>query len=228
MNLSKNKQLFLSDRLLIIYNLVKNYRSIVDFGCDHGKILLNLYLNFKDKHFLTAVDNKSLPLNNCKNNFEKLFQSPKNVSYLQIDKISSLPLNHYNCVIISGVGVNTINEILKNNHHVTVDYFIFNVDKKIDRLRFIIFSFDWYIEKEYFILENNIYQYICKVNTKKKFKVFTLVDLYLGNKLRFENNQFYYDYLHKNYQKIKLNKNISAQKLKIINNYLTTFFSYET
>jgi len=152
-------------RLLSIINCIEKPQStIIDVGCDHcyTSIFSFIYKNIK---FAYNIDNKKGPLVSGIENLKKYGFFDKTSNILS-DGLSNLDIkDKIDYCIISGLGGNTIFEILNNK----------SKDLKIDT--YIICCNDHPQKIEEFIKENNYIikkQDIIKIKNKNKENLFYL------------------------------------------------------
>ncbi len=145
----------LSKRLQSIYSLIEKGQNVADIGCDHGYLLIELYKNNISK-VLLGVDNKIGPLNIAKANIEKeRFTSSINLSLSDgLDSVS----NKYNCVILAGLGSDTIIKIIEKNVKKLdfIDTFIIDSHTDIENIRRFFVMHNYFIDKEILLMEKNI------------------------------------------------------------------------
>ena len=110
----------ISDRLKAIGDFINEDDKIIDIGCDHA--LLDIYLCEKyNKIKIIASDVHEGALNNAINNIEKTDFKDR-IDLRLGDGLSIINADEINTVVISGMGFNTIKEILSN------DIFIYDDD----------------------------------------------------------------------------------------------------
>lgn len=145
----------LSKRLQSIYSLVEKGQNVADIGCDHGYLLIELYKNDISK-VLLGVDNKIGPLNIAKANIKKeRFTSNINLSLSDgLDSVSS----KYNCVVLAGLGSDTIIKIIEKNIKKLdfIDTFIVDSHTDIENIRRFFVMHNYFIDKEVLLMEKNI------------------------------------------------------------------------
>ena len=194
----------LSKRLETISSLVPNESKVIDIGCDHG--LLDIYLYQKKiSNKIIASDINENALNNAKENIKKN----------KLDKIIQTRLGNgletlkesddIDTIIISGMGTHTIIDILKNNLNKLnkINTLIIQSNTKIELLRKSIIKFNYFIEDEEIIYENQKTYTIIKFT--KGRKKYTKKELYFGPIL-----------LKKKSKLFKLNNKKELEKLNLI------------
>lgn len=145
----------LSKRLQSIFSLIEKGQNVADIGCDHGYLLIELYKNGISKTLL-GVDNKIGPLNIAKANIEKeRFTSNINLSLSDgLDSVTS----KYNCVVLAGLGSDTIIKIIEKNLEKLnfIDTFIVDSHTDIENIRRFFVMHNYFIDKEVLLMEKNI------------------------------------------------------------------------
>ena len=192
----------ISNRLKIIGDMVLKCPSIniMDVGCDHALLDIYLYQN-NNKLDILATDINSKPLEHAKDNLEK---------YNLVDKIELQVsdgielLNKNSTVIISGMGKDTIIEIINNKDKLKyIDSLIVSSHSKIDELRLDINKLGFKIVEEVSIFDEDKYYVVIKyVKGKEKL---SNKELLLGPYLLTHKDTKvleYYKYLLNKYNKI--------------------------
>ena len=198
----------LSKRLKTVAKFVldNNTRKIIDVGCDHA--LLDIYLLQNNSNLkIIASDNKKAPLENARKNIEKYsFLNKIELSLRDgIDNIDNL----IDTIVISGMGMETIVEILeKNKDRLTnIKRLIISSNNKYFDLRKKIINLGFKINREEIVFEDNKYYIVIefvKENISYKEK-----ELYFGPLLLQNKDQLFNDY----YLKIKQEKESIINKL---------------
>ena len=183
----------LSKRLKTVAKFVldNNTRKIIDVGCDHA--LLDIYLLQNNSNLkIIASDNKKAPLENARKNIEKYsFLNKIELSLRDgIDNIDNL----IDTIVISGMGMETIVEILeKNKDRLTnIKRLIISSNNKYFDLRKKIINLGFKINREEIVFEDNKYYIVIefvKENISYKEK-----ELYFGPLLLQNKDQLFNDY----------------------------------
>jgi tRNA (adenine22-N1)-methyltransferase len=101
----------LPHRLKIIADYIKDGAAVIDVGSDHG--LLPIFLAQRgDFRRLTAADVSSDSLNSAQRNIKKYGVGDK-VELMVADGLTEVSLNDVDTVVISGLGGETIRDILQ-------------------------------------------------------------------------------------------------------------------
>lgn len=169
----------LSKRLETTANIVLNKKSnkIIDVGCDHA--LLDIYLLQNNSNLkIIASDNKKLPLENAKKNIEK-YSFLNKIEVCLKDGIENLD-KEIDTVIISGMGTETIIEILEKNKNELehINRLIISSNNKYKELRTKINSFGYKINNEKIVFDDNKYYIV--IEFVKGIKKYTSKELYFG------------------------------------------------
>lgn len=190
----------ISARLRTIASLVKDNSSIVDVGCDHG--LLDIYLTkYKNVHCV-ASDNKASCLNNAISNIKK-YNLEDRIETILCDGVEGIDLDTIDTVIISGMGTDTIINIIKNKN---INHMIIQSNNNLYELRKKITNMGYMIINEVVVFEYKYYVIIEFIKGNKKYNE---LELRYGPILLNNNNKEYFTYLYNKLNNIKKkNKNL--------------------
>ena len=203
-----------SIRILAIAKFIDRSDKLIDVGCDHG--YLGIYLkqnNLVNDLLLTDVSNNAL--NSAITNIKR---SNLDIKTKCTDGLQGIDLDKYNTISISGMGTNTILNILsliKDNN--TINKLILQSNNDLDILRREVIKLGFYLDDEITIKENDIYYVICKF-IKGDSKLSEKEILFGLNK---EDKRTYYKYLINTYSNILSNiKDTGNLKYIELNNYI--------
>ena len=205
----------LSKRLASIALNIDKEDKVVDIGCDHG--YLSIYLKaVNGNKIVIATDINENALNMAKKNINK------NRILIETRLGNGLDVINYNevdTIIISGMGGNTILNILKKNKLKYIKKIVIQNNTDIPLIRKYINKLGYTIKNEQLIIDKNIY-YIIITFSKGKHK-YTKKELYFGPILLKENNELFkkkktieLNKLEKILEKIPNKKIITKYKLK--------------
>lgn len=205
----------LSKRLASIALNIDKEDKVVDIGCDHG--YLSIYLKaVNGNKIVIATDINENALNMAKKNINK------NRILIETRLGNGLDVINYNevdTIIISGMGGNTILNILKKNKLKYIKKIVIQSNTDIPLIRKYINKLGYIIKNEQLIIDKNIY-YIIITFSKGKHK-YTKKELYFGPILLKENNELFkkkktieLNKLEKILEKIPNKKIITKYKLK--------------
>lgn len=205
----------LSKRLASIALNIDKEDKVVDIGCDHG--YLSIYLKaVNGNKIVIATDINENALNMAKKNINK------NRILIETRLGNGLDVINYNevdTIIISGMGGNTILNILKKNKLKYIKKIVIQSNTDIPLMRKYINKLGYTIKNEQLIIDKNIY-YIIITFSKGKHK-YTKKELYFGPILLKENNELFkkkktieLNKLEKILEKIPNKKIITKYKLK--------------
>ncbi len=194
----------LSKRLKTVADLVlsKESNKIIDVGCDHA--LLDIYLIQNNENLkVVASDNKKAPLENARKNIEK-YSFLNKIEVCLKDGINNID-KEVDTVIISGMGCETIIEILENDlkelDH--INRLVLSSNNKYPQLREKVTSIGYKINEEKIIYEDKKYYIV--IEFIKGNKKYSKKELFFGPillKNKDENFIKYYNYLIKQKEKI--------------------------
>lgn len=233
----------LSNRMKHIVNMCNYTDTLIDIGCDHGYVSIELINRAKCKK-IYAVDINEKPLSVARTNVSK---------YKLDDKIKCVLSNGFsyfndlnNCgAVIAGMGGSTIVDILQNDKEkiVNMDYILIQPNAYPRDIRKFVYSHNIYVEKEDIIYSDGIYyEYILifpkqqGLLTKEQRKILSNFDYEIplcilnndgryDNFIRFKINK-YMDII----KNIKNNEEVYSSKAGILLNQISTLerFCYES
>lgn len=176
----------LTKRLQSIYNLVDADSITLDVGCDHG--LLSIFLRKNNKSKLSYVSDI---------NQNALNQAISNISSHNVSK--TIPIlgdgtnvsciNDINTLIISGLGSDTIINILSRDISVLPNNIILCSNNNYFNIRKYLISINYFVSQETIVKDNNKYYVTIKFS---KYKTNKNINLYLPNT---EKNSLYFEYI---------------------------------
>lgn len=167
----------LSTRLEMVASLVPNGVNCGDIGADHGYLIINLITSNRIiKGY--ACENKIGPYSRLKNNVS----SANLLNKISVDLSSGIRTipNDINCVIIAGMGGDTVCSIINESLDklVNIDYFIVSSHSKMDEVRYLLTKLGYYIENEKTCFDMNQF-YECTL-FKKGRKNYSEIELKYG------------------------------------------------
>ncbi len=175
----------LSKRLASIASNIDKEDKVVDIGCDHG--YLSIYLKaVNGNKIVIATDINENALNMAKKNINKNSILIETRLGNGLDVIKH---NEVDTIIISGMGGNTILNILKKNKLKYIKKIVIQSNTDIPLIRKYINKLGYTIKNEQLIIDKNIY-YIIITFTKGRHK-YTKKELYFGPILLKENNDLF-------------------------------------
>lgn len=218
----------ISERLRVISDFIPDNSFILDIGCDHALLDIYTVLN-KKKIKAIASDINEGPLKGAKENIKK-YNLENEIHLVLGDGLSSYK-NGVDTVILSGLGSNTIIDILQNGKDCLndIDRLIISSNNDYYYLRKGICDLGFYIKDEKIVYERDkYYPIILFLKGKEKYSNF---ELKYGPVLLKNKNKVYKDYLKfhrkkliKIYKELKLKHAFKKIKIKAeikrINNVL--------
>lgn len=156
----------LSKRLASIKSFVESNDKIVDVGCDHGYLSIELYEK-KLCNSIIATDINKNALENAKKNIR---ERNLNIRTVLTDGLKNISTKDYDTVIISGMGTNTILHILNNKEKLkNVKKIILQSNNNRVELREKMQKIGYYLKDENIVYENKKY-YITMLYIKSNEK----------------------------------------------------------
>ncbi len=189
--------------------------NVIDIGCDHG--LLDIFLTNNKKCHCIASDISPKVLQNTKLNIQKYDLSEK-IKVICSNGLEKIEINLEDVVIISGMGTNTIIDILNSNKTAVIHNLIIQSNNEIEVLRRTIVKKGFYIYDEK-IIEDNKKNYVI-IYFKRGFKKYKNVDYLFGPIIRLDiqYKKFFNNLYVKN--KLILKKIPNKYILKKLNYYI--------
>lgn len=185
----------ISKRLKAIADLVDT-KKVIDVGCDHG--YLDIYLTiYKDCHCI-ATDISKNAIKNCIDNIN-LYNLKDKIEVIVTDGINGIKINKEDTIVLSGMGTQTIIDILTNQN--LSNNIIISSNNHLEELRKFMVKIGYYIDNEVYIVEHNIHYVIIKF--KKGIKEYNKFEYLLGPIVI--NDIMYQKYILNHYKNI-LNK----------------------
>ena len=214
----------ISNRLKSLVKYVDKKDNIIDIGCDHA--LLDIYLiknNIVDNILISDISKNALEqgIDNIKK-----YKLESNIESRCGNGLEVLNIkDNIDTVIISGMGTNTILDILNNEYLKKINKLIIQSNKDYDLLRNGVIKLGFKILEEEVIVDNDkLYINIVFVRGIKKY---TRNELKYGTKFMV-NREIYYKYLINKYDKIinrvsdsTLKSNLIKEK-EIVNKLLSS------
>jgi len=201
----------ISNRLKSLTKYVNSIDKIIDIGCDHA--LLDIYL------IQNKIVNKILISDISKNALEQGIENINKYNLKDfIDARCGNGLEVLNnkddidTIVISGMGTNTILEILNNKYIEKINKLIIQSNKDYELLRSNVIKLGFKISNEEVIIDNNkLYINIVFIKGKENY---TDLEIKYGTKDML-NKEIYYKYLIEKNNKIlnKVNDNELKNKL---------------
>lgn len=198
----------ISKRLTTIASIVlqKKSNKIIDVGCDHA--LLDIYLLQNNPNLkIIASDINEKPLESAKKNIEK-YSFLNKIEICLKDGIKGIDKD-VDTVVISGMGMETIVEILENGKKELnyIERLIISSNNKYEELRTKITELGFKISYETIVYEEEKYYTIIEfVKGKEKY---SNKELYFGPVLLKNKDENFYSY----YQNIKCVKEMIKKSL---------------
>ena len=183
----------ISNRLKEISKFIDNKRCTVDVGCDHA--LLPIYLIKEGKSLSAiAVDNKIEPLESAKENIRK-YNLESKIKTILSDGLTKVDPSYYDSVVITGLGGETIAEILRNGPLSNSAELILEANKNNKELRSFLSLNSFLITDEVMIKDKgHFYTIIKAVKTDKPVNL-TENEILFGPIILKDNSDIFKEYL---------------------------------
>ena len=180
---------YLSPRLIQVRKFV-DCKRVADIGCDHGKLVEDLFRNgLIDYAFVSDISKPSV-----NKAVELLTKNNRNFDYAVGDGLEKIEEKHnIQQVVISGMGGLEIIKILENNP-LNISKFVLQPQNNEIKLKKWLFENKFEILNDLIVKDKHIYYNVIKVQAAKKLKKQKHFDLKFG-KDNFNGNQDFYKYL---------------------------------
>jgi tRNA (adenine22-N1)-methyltransferase len=194
-----------------IIKLIKPESNVIDVGCDHCLLAINLIKKNIVKHIYN-IDKNIKPLNSGINNLTKLNYLKYTTNILG-DGLTTNKIKHkIDYCVIAGVGAKTIIEILtKRNKNIKINSFILIPNNNSDLLRGFLHKQNENIVYEEIIKENGYFYNLIQTKGKKKQK-FSKIELFFSKFLLNNKNELFIEMLSKRFLFLKNNKLFDKNK----------------
>ncbi len=173
----------LSCRLHFVLDYIYQQDNVIDVGTDHAQLPIYLIKNQLCNNCL-AIDNKIKPLKHAQLNIDKHLSSPK-VKLLLSNGFSKVTDTHYNVAVITGLGIRSVVDILKQDLLSIKRYIIMSHSLKNGLLRQWITKVGYFIEDEKIIKINNLFYELIIVNKHEGTLITSDLDIFFGPVLRY-------------------------------------------
>lgn len=207
-------------RLLTIAELLKGANTVVDVGCDHAYLCIEL-LKKQYVNYVYNVDINKKPLEQGLLNAKK-YLSTSNYEFILNNGLKDLTINA-DAISISGMGAKNIISIIENST-IKPKFYVVQANNNSYLLREFIKNNSGIIIDEIIIFEDNHYYEIIKFSlNNSKTNILENKQLYLG--VKFNQNELTKNYFKNRYLYLKniytdqLSNNLK-QELIILERYL--------
>ena len=184
----------ISSRLKAISEFIDPKDRIIDIGCDHA--LLDIYLceEYKDLNVI-ASDIHEGALKNAISNIEK-YKMKDRISVRLGDGLAIVNSNEIDTILISGMGFNTIKDILSNKEKmINVNKIIVQSNTDVVKLRKFVIKQGYKITREKLIKDNEIIYTI--IEFKKGQEKYSYDEIYFGPRILENKDDLFYEYYSK-------------------------------
>lgn len=197
----------LSLRLQTIANMIPNSaKRVIDVGCDHALLDVSLALRHPDMQFLAIDVNESALASAIKNvkshNLNERIQTKLN------DGLKKIKIKKDDYVVISGMGTNTITDILDEKIN-KINNIIIQSNRDLERLRFYMFYYNFKAVEEKIVYDKKYYVIIyfkrikfAKIKFLKRKFIPKKEDYWLGPLVKTSGNTKYFKYVLKYHEEL--------------------------
>jgi len=211
-----------SKRLLAIASFIEKDDTLVDVGCDHAYLDIYLVKNNLCRKVI-ASDISEGALSQARINIKK-YKLSKKIDVVLSNGLDNIDCSKLNTIVISGMGTQTILNILKSDKIKNIKKIIIQSNNNLTELRIAMSKKGYTIEREVAVFENN--KFYCIILFKPNKKRLSLSDILIGKYNA--DNLYYYKHLYEKNKKIysvvpkyKINKRFCLLfKNLILKNYI--------
>ena len=200
-----------------------SHKRIADIGCDHGYTCIFACLYGK-VNFAIASDIKSDPLEIAKKNIYNYNLQQKINTRLGYG-LHKIKPKEVDCLIITGVGGDTIINILKQGDEVIkhMSQLILSPQSNVAKVRKFVHSLDFIILEEKFIKESDKYYNI--INCQRGYELpYSEKEYFLGKILIQKSDKLFLNYVSEKLQYLNaIKKKLSPQENSDINNKIEMY-----
>lgn len=202
-------------RIKTIAKMTKGADTLLDIGTDHGFVIIEALKSGYIKNAIATDINKG-PLKRAFNNIKKESLENK-VTFIQTNGFKNINL-HYDCVVITGMGFQTIKNILIEPH-LKPKFYVFGAQTEIENLRLFLNENNYKIIAEEIIFDKKFYIFIKAVEGQQ---VLSKEDLILGPFLKNNKDSLPY-YKEKITNLNKITPFLNTKELIYNNNLLSIY-----
>ena len=186
-----------SKRLQAICSYLTESDSIIDIGCDHAYVLIEMASRGCKKLLATDIHEGALKIAQ-----KNILESGFSILCQQSDGLHKVDVLGYNTLVIAGMGESTIEHILMEKEKlVSIEKIILQSNNDLKQLRIFIESIGFFIENEVVVFEAGHFYTI--MLCKRGSRGLSSKELEFG--IFKKENMSYYTYLNDTYHSI-LNK----------------------
>ena len=218
--------MIVSDRLKSIASMIDKVDTLVDVGTDHAYLPIYLVENNIVKH-VYAIDNKIGPLKNATKNIKNSglddFITP-----LLSDGLKALN-SKYDAINISGMGSDTIIDILSIDNLDENATLILEPQKNPDLLRKFLISKKYEIVDELFIKDKDHYYPIIKAKKSSLFVTYNNIEILFGPIILKKKDPLFIEFINKQINSLEeslekaKNKEILKTKISLLKEVLKSW-----
>lgn len=201
----------LDERLKTIASLIDKGAEVIDVGCDHA--LLDIYLTLYNDNKCLATDISEGAIKQARKNLYR-YGITGDVKLKVCDGLKDIPDIKNKIIVISGMGTETILEILQDERIYEAKSIIISSQTELKKLRRRMMVKKFKIVEEKVALEN--YKFYVIIKFEKGCKKYTPRELYLGPLLikdkSYEVFRYYESLFYENRDKLQKIPNKYPQK----------------
>ena len=186
----------ISKRIKELAAMIPETKRVIDVGCDHALLDITLASKFKNTSFLaTDISSNAIKESLKRVKKEKL---DDRITLLVNDGLKGISLNRDDFIVISGMGTNTIIDIIESRIN-EINKILIQSNRDLELLRKFMFDHGFKISDEKVIYDNHFYIFIYFERGEVNYN---LEDLWLGPVIKDSNYHEYFLFLLEKYKKI--------------------------
>ena len=208
-----------SERLKTICSLLTKDDSIIDIGCDHAYVAIEMARSGAKKVLASDIHPNALAI--AQENIKQAGLESK-IQTILSDGLKKIDTTSYNTIVIAGMGYSTIKHILSSKEKLQpIQKIILQSNNDLPLLRTLMMQEKYFLKKEIILYEKGHYYSVMLY--EKKEQQLTEVEIEFGLYSK-EHNDYYQD-TKKHYQSLLTKVPEEKQKeikykLELLNSYL--------
>ncbi len=178
-------------RINKLFSLINDYKNlIIDVGSDHAFLSKLIIDNNKSKRVINLEKNDGPLLNSVNNTKENKYIT--RIYNIKSDGLNEIDSSLFiDICFISGMGGNTIIDILENAKKNKISEYILQPNNNEYQIRKWAKKNNWKIKNELIIKDNNLFYEIIILNKKQGYKPIFKKDIFFG-KINLKNKDKYF------------------------------------
>ncbi|MCI8575098.1 MAG: SAM-dependent methyltransferase [Bacilli bacterium] len=208
-------------RLETVCSFLDTLDKIIDIGCDHAYVSIEMASRGASKILATDIHSKALDI--AKKNIENSNYST-NISCQLSDGLKSLDTKEYDTLVIAGMGASTIIHILSDSKKMqSITKLVLQSNNDLPKIRAYVNQLGYQLKNEQIVYERNHYYTV--MLWQKGFSKLTKEQIEFGLYQK-DNQNYYQDWYEKDRSLLNLIPKIKWKKRRQIKKRLKTLQKY--